>query len=81
MVEKTFRESVIDNCSNRKNQPFVNAVIKLHNFDTFIKTNDQKEGNQSVKKILLFYLWQKTAEEIFAKRRGANSNDENINDS
>lgn len=61
MMEKPLRKSIINNGGNRKNQPFVNAVIKFHHPDTFVKANDQKEGHQSVKKILLFKLWQETA--------------------
>lgn len=81
MVEKAFGKSVIDDCGDWENQPFVNAVVKLHQPDAFVQSNNKKQCNQSVKKILLFYLWQETAKEIFAKWRGANSNYENINDS
>ncbi len=80
MVEKTFAESIINDCRNRENEPFVNAVVKLHNLDTFIKSNDQKESNQSVKKILLFYLWQETTKDVFSKLSGAKTNYQNIND-
>ena len=81
MIEKAFCKSVIDNGGNWEDQPFVNAVIKFHDLDAFVQSNNQEQCHQSVKKILLFYLWQKAAKEIFAKRRGANSNYENINDS
>ena len=81
MVEKPFGKSVIDNRSNRENQPFVNAVIKFHYPDTFIQANDRKEGDQSVKKILLFYLWQETTKEMLSKRSGTNSDYKNINNS
>ena len=81
MMEKPLRKSIINNGGNRKNQPFVNAVIKFQYPDTFIQANDRKEGDQSVKKILLFYLWQETTKEMLSKRSGTNSDYKNINNS
>ena len=80
MVEKSFGKSVVDNGGNRKNEPFENAVVKFHQPNAFVQSNNKEECDESVKKVLLFYLWQETAKEIFAKRRCTNSNDQNIND-
>jgi len=78
VIEKAFREVVIDKCRNRENQPFVNAVIKFHNPDAFIKSYDKEERYQSVKKILLLDFRQKTAEQIFSQRCGTNRYNQNI---
>ena len=66
MVKKPLTESVINNCSYGKNQPFVEAVVKLHYTDALIETNGKQKSYQSVKQVLLFDFRQETAEDFFA---------------
>jgi hypothetical protein len=66
MVKKPLTESIINNCSYGKNQPFVEAVVKLHYTDALVEPNGKQKSYQSVKQVLLFNFRQETAEDFFA---------------